>query len=132
MAAVQARHQNDPEAPVDVTALDDGCIRVVNYAGMVAGTPRRQGATMLLDFMTEPLFQYEIGDRFGSRPARPDILRTPAWRTHGQEVTAAALDAAHVGANWEEWRLTWHQVLTNFREGGELIPPTVTVTLPEG
>ncbi|HCB34556.1 MAG TPA: hypothetical protein DEP69_05255, partial [Acidimicrobiaceae bacterium] len=136
MPAVNARYQPQlallPEESrrLDIAVVADDCVRVVNYAGVVAGTPARSAAGRLVDFTTSPVFQYGVPDRFGSRPARADILSTDEWRAFGVEVTPAVLDPGHVGANWEVWRLTWQQVVRETLAGGEPVPPVVTVTLP--
>ena len=64
-----------PELPeeVDVAVVDSGCIKVVNYAGIISNTPNRRDAGRLVDSFVEPLFQYGLPDRYGSRPARTDI-----------------------------------------------------------
>lgn len=131
MPSVTVRFQPDLPETVDVAVLNTGCVRVVNYAGIVAGTPNRLNAGRLVDSMVEPLFQFGIPDRFGSRPARTDIVRTDAWREFGVEVNAASLDPVDVGARWPVWQLTWNQIVTEFEEGEEPIAPEVTVTIPQ-
>ncbi|HAF69097.1 MAG TPA: hypothetical protein DCL16_08240, partial [Acidimicrobiaceae bacterium] len=83
-----------PELPdeVDVAVIDSGCVKVVNYAGVIKDTPNRRDAGRLVDSFVEPLFQYSVPDRYGSRPARTDILKTEAWRRFGVNVTAIPID----------------------------------------
>ncbi len=131
MPAVTVRFQADLPESVDIEVLGQDCIRVVNYAGIVAGTPDRLNAGRLVDAMVEPLFQFGIPDRFGSRPARTDIVRTDAWKEFGVVVDAPLLDPAVVGRLWPQWKLTWAQVLGDFEAGTEVIEPEVTVTLPD-
>ena len=131
MPAVSVRFQPELPETVDIEVLRSGCVRIVNYAGLVAGTPNRQDAARFMDTLVEPLFQFGVPDRFGSRPVRPDIVRTDAWREFGIEVDAATLDPATVGERWPVWQLTWNQVMTEFETGDEPIEPVVTVTLPE-
>ena len=101
-------------------------------AGLVAGSPNRLNAGRLIDSMVEPLFQFGVPDRFGSRPARTDIVRTDAWREFGVEVNSFLLDPGVVGQRWPVWQLTWNQIVTEFETGEEPIAPEVTVTLPQG
>ncbi len=130
MPAVTVRFQPDLPETVDIAVVNSGCIQIVNYAGMVAGTPNRLEAGRLLDMMVEPLFQYGIPDRFGSRPARGDILRTDAWRAFGVELEGEVLDPLTVGRAWPGWLLTWNQVVRAVEDGPEPVPPEVEVTLP--
>ena len=131
MPAVTVRFQPDLPETVDIEVMRSGCVRIVNYAGMVAGTPNRLDAARFIDAMVEPLFQFGVPDRFGSRPTRSDILRTDAWREFGVEVDAATIDPATVGERWPVWQLTWNQIVTEFETGDEPIEPVVTVTLPD-
>lgn len=64
------------EAPelLETEVIDDGCLRVVNYAGIVAGTEIRRDAGRLIDTIVTPEFQFFLGDDRGSRPARSDLI----------------------------------------------------------
>ena len=121
-----------PELPeeVDVAVIDSGCIKVVNYAGIISNTPNRRDAGRLVDSFIEPLFQYGVPDRYGSRPARTDIVRTEAWRRFGVNVTAIPIDEWRIGPLWQQWLLTWKQVADAVASGEEPLPPIVQVTLP--
>ena len=121
-----------PELPdeVDVTVVDSGCVKVVNYAGVIKNTPNRRDAGRLVDSFVEPLFQYNVSDRYGSRPARTDIVRTEAWRRFGVNVTAIPIDEWRIGPLWQQWLLTWQQVADIVKSGEDPLPPVVQVTLP--
>ena len=106
MPAVSVRFIPELPTETDIAVLDSGCVKVVNYAGVVADTPNRRDAGRLVDSFVEPLFQYGVPDRYGSRPARSDIVRTEAWRRFGVEVTAIPIDEWRIGPLWEEWLLT--------------------------
>ena len=121
-----------PELPneVDVEVIDSGCVKVVNYAGVIRDTPNRRNAGRLVDSFVEPLFQYNVPDRYGSRPARTDIVRTEAWRRFGVNVTAIPIDEWRIGPLWQQWLLTWRQVAEIVATGEDPLPPVVQVTLP--
>ena len=130
MPAVSVRFIPELPTETDIAVLDSGCVKVVNYAGVVADTPNRRDAGRLVDSFVEPLFQYGVPDRYGSRPARSDIVRTEAWRRFGVEVTAIPIDEWRIGPLWEEWLLTWQQIVRAIDSGEEPLPPVVEVTLP--
>ena len=130
MPAVSVRFIPELPTETDIAVLDSGCVKVVNYAGVVADTPNRRDAGRLVDSFVEPLFQYGVPDRYGSRPARSDIVRTEAWRRFGVEVTAIPIDEWRIGPLWEEWLLTWQQIVEAIASGEEPLPPVVEVTLP--
>ncbi|MEG3596132.1 MAG: hypothetical protein VX360_03690 [Actinomycetota bacterium] len=130
MPAVSVRFIPELPTETDIAVLDSGCVKVVNYAGVVADTPNRRDAGRLVDSFVEPLFQYGVPDRYGSRPARSDIVRTEAWRRFGVEVTAIPIDEWRIGPLWEEWLLTWQQIAKAVASGEEPLPPVVEVTLP--
>ena len=130
MPAVSVRFIPELPTETDIAVLDSGCVKVVNYAGVVADTPNRRDAGRLVDSFVEPLFQYGVPDRYGSRPARSDIVRTEAWRRFGVEVTAIPIDEWRIGPLWEEWLMTWQQIAEAIASGEEPLPPVVEVTLP--
>lgn len=130
LPSVYARYQPGLPEALDIAVVADDCVRVGFYAGVVAGAQNESLGGRLIDAMGEPLFQFGVSDRFGSRPARSDIVATPEWQDFGVAVVPYRPDAAYVGVNWKEWRLTWNQVVRNFRTGPPPPEPEVTVTLP--
>ena len=130
MPAVSVRFLPELPDEVDVAVIDNGCVKIVNYAGVVSNTPNRRNAGRLVDAFVEPLFQYGVPDRYGSRPARTDIIRTDAWRQFGVEVTAIPVDEWRIGPLWEVWLLTWKQIVDAVTAGEEPLAPIVEVTLP--
>lgn len=130
MPTVSVRFVPDLPDEVDVAVIDSGCVKVVNYAGVIKDTPNRRDAGRLVDSFVEPLFQYSVPDRYGSRPARTDILKTEAWRRFGVNVTAIPIDEWRIGPLWQQWLLTWRQVADAVANGEEPLPPVVQVTLP--
>ena len=130
MPAVSVRFLPELPDDVDVAVIDNGCIKIVNYAGVVSNTPDRRNAGRLVDTFIEPLFQYGVPDRYGSRPTRTDIVRTDAWRRFGVDVTAIPIDEWRIGPLWEVWLMTWKQIVDSVASGEEPLPPVVEVTLP--
>ena len=130
MPAVSVRFLPELPEEVDVAVVDSGCVKIVNYAAVVNNTPSRRNAGRLVDTFVEPLFQYGVPDRYGSRPARTDIVRTDAWRQFGVSVTAIPIDEWRIGPLWDVWLMTWKQIVDSVASGEERLPPVVEVTLP--
>ena len=130
LPSVYARYQPGLPDELDIAVVADDCVRIGFYAGGVAGAQNASLGGRLIDAMGEPLFQFGISDRFGSRPARSDIVSTPEWQEFGVTVHPYRPDPAYVGANWKQWQLTWTQVVRNFRTAPPPPEPEVTVTLP--
>ena len=130
MPAVSVRFLPELPEEVDVAVVDSGCVKIVNYAAVVNNTPSRRNAGRLVDTFVEPLFQYGVPDRYGSRPARTDMVRTDAWRQFGVSVTAIPIDEWRIGPLWDVWLMTWKQIVDSVASGEERLPPVVEVTLP--
>ncbi len=130
LPSVYAQYQPGLPAALDIAVVTDDCVRIGFYAGVVAGARNASLGGRLIDAMGEPLFQFGVSDRFGSRPARSDIVSTPEWNEFGVTVHPYRPDRAYVGANWKQWQLTWSQVVRNFETGPPPPEPEVTVTLP--
>lgn len=128
MPAVTVRFRPDLPEFVDIEVIDSGCIRVVNYAGIVQSTPNRRNAGRFMDIVAEPLFQFTIADRFGSRPVRTDLIRTEAWKEFGEVVNPTQLDPYRVGADWEQLQLTWTQVVRTYYESPDPVVEDIELT----
>ncbi|WP_420440466.1 hypothetical protein [Candidatus Poriferisodalis sp.] len=130
LPSVFAEYQPGLPPALDIAVVTDDCVRIGFYAGVVADAQNASLGGRLIDAIGEPLFQFGISDRFGSRPARSDIVSTPAWTEFGVAVHPYRPDPAYVGANWKQWQLTWSQVVRNFSTGPPPPEPEITVTLP--
>lgn len=130
LASVYAQYQPGLPPELDIAVVPLDCVRIGFYAGIVSGAQNRSLGGRFIDVMGEPPFQFDIPDRFGSRPARSDIVSSPAWREFGADVVPYRPDPTYIGANWKLWQLTWSQVVRNFLTGPAPPEPEVTVTLP--
>ncbi|WP_428120092.1 extracellular solute-binding protein [Candidatus Poriferisodalis sp.] len=130
MPSVYAQYQPGLPESLDVGVAPNDCVRIAFYAGVVAGAQNQSLGGRFIDAVGQPLFQFGIADRFGSRPARNDIVASPEWNSFGADVVPYRPDPAYVGANWKQWQLTWSQVVRNFATGPPPPEPEVTVTLP--
>jgi hypothetical protein len=94
----------------------------------VQSTPNRRNAGRFMDIVAEPLFQFTIADRFGSRPVRTDLIRTEAWKEFGEVVNPTQLDPDRVGADWEQLQLTWTQVVRTYYESPDPVVEDIELT----
>jgi len=127
MPAVSVRFQPDLPETIDIAVTGTDCVRITNYAAVIDETPDRRRSGRLIDFMVQPPFQFEIPDRFGSRPARTDLIRTEEWKAFGVTVDAAVIDPFLIGSRWPTWQLTWNQVVTAWRENPDPIETEVEI-----
>ncbi|MFT7646358.1 MAG: thiamine transport system substrate-binding protein [Candidatus Poriferisodalaceae bacterium] len=125
MPAVTVRFRPDLPELVDIEVVNDGCLRIVSYAGIVQGTTNRRDAGRFMDTVVEPLFQFTLPDRFGSRPVRTDLVRTEDWKAFGVAVDATQLNPDRIGNQWEQLRLTWTQVIREYYEDPDPVPEDI-------
>ena len=88
MPEVTARLRFEPPELLETEVIDDGCLTVVNYAGIVSGTERRRDAGRLVDTIVTPEFQFFLSDDLGSRPARADLVIPELVELYGVDVDA--------------------------------------------
>lgn len=103
MPAVTARLRFEPPEILETAVIDDGCLRVVSYAGVVAGTREQRSAGRFIDQMITPEFQFNLGDDLGSRPARTDLVIPELIEQYGTDVEALLIDPVGDSADLAEW-----------------------------
>ena len=100
-----------PPEVATTAAIDDGCLRVVDYAGVVASSQDRRNAGRLVDFMLTAEFQFDVTDDRGSRPARTDVITPEPIDQYGLEPTAPLIpDIAVIGEVWPSLVELWHGI----------------------
>ena len=101
----------EPPEIATTAAVDDACLRVVDFAAVVESTPDRRNAGRLVDFMLTAEFQFDATDDRGSRPARTDIITPESIERYGLEPTALLVpDVAAIGAVWPSLVELWHGI----------------------
>lgn len=99
----------DPQPSTAPTAsLVDGCYRQVEFAGVLAGTPRPELARALVDFLLSRLVQQDIPLNMFVYPVIPEAELPLVFREHtASPVDPVTLDPATVAANRDRWIEEW-------------------------
>jgi len=115
MPAVTASLRLDPPDKLETAVINDACIRVVNYAGIVAGTRERRSAGRFIDQMITPEFQFNLIDGIGSRPARADLIINELFDQYAPEVEYLEIDPIADSARLAEWVFIFGAVVEDAR-----------------
>jgi len=116
MPAVTASLRYEPPERLETTAIDDGCLRVVSYAGVVTGADDERAAGRLIDQMISPEFQFQVGDNMGSRPARADLIIPGLIERYGLDVEVSMVDIERDGDDLAEWIGVWALIVADASE----------------
>ncbi len=103
----------DPQPSVAPTSsFVDGCYRQVEFAGVLAGTPRPGLARSVVDFLLSPLVQQEIPLDMLVYPVLPEVELPLVFREHtAAPVDPVTLDPEVLAANRDRWIEEWTQVV---------------------
>lgn len=103
----------DPQpSAAPTSSFVDGCYRQVEFAGVLAGTPRPELARALVDFLVSPLVQQAIPLTMFVYPVLPGAELPLVFREHSAApVDPVTLDPATVAANRDRWIEEWTQVV---------------------
>ncbi|GEM_PF-323316 len=112
MPVVTARLRFRPPERLETQVVDDGCVAVPFYGGVITGTHDRRAAGRLMDQIVTPEFQFDIGDDMGSWPARFDLIDTDLDARYQTRVEADPLDPMTLPDQVEEWQRVWAGVLS--------------------
>ena len=101
------------EAPTTgVMVGGESCFRQIEFAGILAGTPRRELAERWIDFMLSPTFQAELPLNMFVFPVLADVPLAPEFERFLSlpERTAQVAPAA-IAAHRERWIREWREVM---------------------
>jgi thiamine transport system substrate-binding protein len=103
----------DPQpSAAPTSSFVDGCYRQVEFAGVLAGTPRPQLARQLVDFLLSPLVQQGIPLDMFVYPVLPEVELPLVFREHtAAPVDPVTLDPATIARNRERWIEEWTQTV---------------------
>lgn len=103
----------DPQpSTAPTSSLVDGCYRQVEFAGVLAGTPRPELARALVDFLLSPAVQQQVPLAMFVSPVLPEVELPLVYREHAAApVDPVTLDPATVAANRDRWIEEWTQAV---------------------
>ena len=92
--------------------VTDTCFRQVEFAGILAGTPNRLAAEMLVDFLLSPTFQEDIPLNMFVFPALSTAILPPAFVDFVELADDPhVLDPAEIEANRNTWTERWTEIV---------------------
>lgn len=103
----------DPQpSAAPTSSFTDGCYRQVEFAGVLAGTPRPELARALVDFLLSPTFQQGVPLDMFVYPVLPQVELPLVFREHtAAPVDPVTLDPATIAANRDRWIEAWTQTV---------------------
>ena len=111
--AAEVIYGPDPEAEVSPTAaIESGCFRQIEFAGILRGTEQPELAGALIDHLLSAEVQAQIPLAMFVNPARADVALPPAFEAHALVPEAPlALDPAVIDAGREAWISEWTDIV---------------------
>lgn len=103
----------DPETGVSPTlAIEPGCFRQIEFAGILRGTDEPELAGALIDHLLSPEAQAEFPLAMYVYPAREDVALPAVFEQHALVPDdPLSLDPAVIDARREEWIREWTDIV---------------------
>jgi thiamine transport system substrate-binding protein len=103
----------DPEADASPTAaLEAGCFRQIEFAGVLAGTDQPELAGALIDHLLSPETQAELPLAMYVYPVREDVPLPEVFERFALRPTAPlSLDPGAIAAGRDEWIRQWTDIV---------------------
>lgn len=110
--AAEVIYAEQPLTEAPTAAIDDGCFRQVEYAGILRGTPREAAARALVDFLLGEEFQEDIPLNMLMYPALASADLPDEFLVHTLVPTdPLTIDPAAIEANRLRWTEEWAAVV---------------------
>ena len=101
-----------PPATAPTAAIEDGCYRQVEYAGILRGARNEDGARGLIDFMLSERFQADVPGSMFVYPVRDGVELPAAFLQHAiVPEQPLALPADEIEANRDRWVDEWTEIV---------------------
>ena len=99
-----------PLAESPTAAVEDGCFRQVEYAGVLRGARNEAGARTLIDFMLSERFQADVPGSMFVYPVRKGVPLPEAFTKYAiQPAAPLQLSAVAIEAGRDAWIDEWTQ-----------------------
>jgi thiamine transport system substrate-binding protein len=93
-------------------AVEDGCFRQVEYAGVLRGAHNEEGARALIDFMLSERFQEDVPGSMFVYPVRAGVALPEAFEEHALRPRhPLTLPAEEIDANRDRWIDEWTAIV---------------------
>jgi thiamine transport system substrate-binding protein len=110
--AAEVIYATTPLAESPTAAVEGGCFRQVEYAGVLDGAPNPGGAKKLIDFMLSESFQSDVPGSMLVYPVVEGIALPDAFVKHAIVPAAPlSLPADEIDAHRDEWVDTWTEIV---------------------
>ena len=94
----------EPTDTAPTGVIVDTCYRQIEYAGILASTPRADDARRLVDFLLSPTFQADVPLTMFVFPVRSDVALPDVFVEHAVlPARPLAMDPARIDAGREGW-----------------------------
>ncbi len=110
--AAEVIFASKPPATAPTAAVEDGCYRQVEYAGVLKGARNEKGAKELIDFMLSRRFQADVPGSMFVYPVRQGVPLPEEFVKHALvPKDPLSLPAAEIDANRDRWLAAWTDVV---------------------
>jgi thiamine transport system substrate-binding protein len=93
-------------------AVEDGCYRQVEYAGILRGARNEDGAKQLIDFMLSERFQSDVPGSMFVYPVRDGVELPEAFVEHAiVPAGPLQLPAGRIDRNRDRWVARWTEIV---------------------
>jgi thiamine transport system substrate-binding protein len=102
-----------PKDEPAIGAVDDGCYRQIEFAGVLSGAANPDGARAFVDFLLTRRFQEDMPLNMFVFPARRDAELPPVFVKHALVPDhPLRLDPEDIGAHRDEWIEQWSDLVS--------------------
>jgi thiamine transport system substrate-binding protein len=110
--AAEVIFASKPPATAPTAAVEDGCYRQVEYAGVLRGAKNEEGAKKLIDFMLSRRFQADVPGSMFVYPVRDGVALPEEFAKYAVvPKSPLALSAAEIDANRDRWLAAWTDIV---------------------
>lgn len=101
-----------PLAESPTAAVEDGCFRQVEYAGVLRGAPNEKGARKLIDFMLSERFQADVPGSMFVYPVRAGVPLPEAFTKYAiVPAKPLSLPSDEIATNRDAWVREWTDIV---------------------